>query len=228
VIEIRWTLWGEALNASTRSNPVQSDGPGQEPPEADWVAAAQQGDNRAFERLYRLHVGKVYALCLRLIGEPVQAEILTQDVFVRAWEKLGTYAGRGAFTAWLRRLAVNVVVEDRRANSRRSRWLEPYRDLSDQDQESAGPETGAPVGFAPGRELTAPVWTEVGIDLDRAIVALPLGARLAFVLHDVIGFQHREIAELTGLAAGTIKAQLHRARALLRKALLDPEEVTGQ
>jgi RNA polymerase sigma-70 factor (ECF subfamily) len=162
-----------------------------------------------------------------MIADPVQAEILTQDVFVRAWEKLNTYAGRGAFGAWLRRLAVNVVVEDRREFSRRSRWVEPYRDPEELEEANRGVETGMPIGPVPIRDATSLSQAEANIDLERAIVALPIGARMAFVLHDVIGFPHHEIATMTGLATGTIKAQLHRARALLRSALRDPGEVTG-
>ena len=183
----------------------------------DLVARSQRGDTRAFERLYRLHVGRVYAICLRLLGDPVQAEVLTQDVFVRAWRKLGTFEGRGEFAGWLRRLTVNVVVEDRRARGRWNRWFEPFRDPA---------EGAAEAGDGSGRRLrpttagaVPPAATDAAIDLERAVAQLPPGARMAFVLHDVEGYKHHEIAALTGLATGTIKAQLHRARRLLREAL---------
>lgn len=178
------------------------------------VIRAQSGDHAAFERLYRLHMGRVYALCLRLVADPGRAETLTQDVFVRVWEKLGSYRRRGAFGAWLRRLAINVVIEDRRAEARHARWLDPAID------------TSAARGF-PGR-LASVSHPETAIDLERAIGTLPPGARLVFVLHDVYGYRHEEIAGLTRVAVGTAKAQLHRARRLLREALSDAREVIGQ
>jgi RNA polymerase sigma-70 factor, ECF subfamily len=199
------------VNAAQRQPepPAPDDGPpapaaacGLEPlAVAALVRAAQAGDAAAFERLYRLHVGRVYALCLRLAGDTSRAEILTQDVFVRAWRKLASFAGRSAFSTWLHRLAVNVVVEEMRADARRNGRVVMMEDLGPVD--------------APGRE--APPGT--ALDLERAIAALPAGARLVFVLHDVQGYRHEEIAALTGLAVGTSKAQLHRARRLLREEL---------
>jgi RNA polymerase sigma-70 factor (ECF subfamily) len=165
------------------------------------VRAAQAGDAAAFEQLYRLHVGRVYALCLRLAGDVPRAETLTQDVFVRVWRKLASFAGRSAFSTWLHRLAVNVVVEEMRTEARRNGRVLMMEDLSLVD--------------APGRE--APPGT--ALDLERAIAALPAGARLVFVLYDVQGYRHEEISALTGLAVGTSKAQLHRARRLLREEL---------
>jgi len=178
---------------------------GAESEAAQTIARAQAGDQQAFERLYREHVGWVYALCLRMVGDPTEAETLTQDAFVRAWQKLDRYRGSGAFGGWLRRLTVNLVIEDRRARSRRARWL-AGGDPADHD---------APV---------APPDTETALDLERAVRRLPEGARIAFVLHDVEGYRHAEIAAWAGLAPGTIKAQLHRARRLLRAALGGREE----
>jgi len=166
------------------------------------VEQARGGDSRAFEQLYRLHAGRVNALCLRLTGDPSNAESLTQDVFVRVWRKLDSYRGDGPFAAWLRRLAVNVVLEDRRSAKRESKWLAP-------DGEGLL-QAGA------GRSEERP---ERAMDLERAVAGLPRGARTAFVLHDVEGFRHREISAMTGLAQGTIKAQLHRARKLLRETM---------
>jgi RNA polymerase sigma-70 factor, ECF subfamily len=160
---------------------------------------ARRGDARAFERLYRLHAGWVYALCLRLVADAGEAESLTQDVFVRLWEKRDAYRGDGAFGGWLRRLTVNIVIDDRRARGARARWL------TGEDPD----EAAAPVG-PPSIET---------LDLERAIAALPPGARFAFVLHDIEGYRHHEIAQLAGIATGTVKAQLHRARRLLRVAL---------
>ncbi len=167
------------------------------------VDEARTGDSRAFEKLYRTHTGRVHALCLRLTGDPSQAESLTQDVFVRVWRKLDSFRAEGPFAAWLRRLTVNVVLEDRRSRKKESRWLAPDGD----GLLAAG--AGSTAGNEPDRAM----------DLERAVARLPEGARTAFVLHDVEGFRHREIAAITGLAEGTIKAQLHRARKLIRATM---------
>ncbi len=165
------------------------------------VRRAQQGETAAFEQLYREHVGRVYALCLRLAGDRGRAEELTQDVFVRAWEKLGTFQGKSAFGTWLHRLAVNLVLGDRRSES-----VRVHRVFG----------TDQPEAFeTPGR----PPDPIAAMDLERAIATLPRGARTVFVLHDVEGYRHDEIAAMQGSAVGTSKAQLHRARRLLREAL---------
>jgi RNA polymerase sigma-70 factor (ECF subfamily) len=175
-------------------------------------------------------VGKVYALCLRLIADPIQAEILTQDAFVRAWQKLSSYQERGSFAAWLRRLTVNVVVEDRRVAARLNRRLEPLPPQAEGRPYGPGAAAEGPNGSVtsspavPDRAQVPPAAIDTAIDLERAIAALPPGARLAFVLHDVEGYKHQEIATMTGLAPGTIKAQLHRARLLLRQALSSSSE----
>jgi len=167
------------------------------------VGDARNGDHRAFEKLYRIHVGRVHALCLRLSGDRIRAESLTQDVFVRVWRKLDSFRAEGPFAAWLRRLTVNVVLEDRRSSTREARWLAP------DGEELLRAGAGSTGGSEHHRVM----------DLERAVSRLPDGARMAFVLHDVEGFRHREIAEITGLAEGTIKAQLHRARKLLRASM---------
>jgi RNA polymerase sigma-70 factor (ECF subfamily) len=169
--------------------------------EADLVRAARGGDLAAFERLYRSTVRLVYALCLRMSGDATRAEELTQDVFVRAWRKLATFRGESAFATWLTRLAVNVVLSERRGRSRREERYPLSGDL-----EAFG--VAAPAAH-PGAAL----------DLERAIAGLPNGARRVFVLHDVEGWGHAEIARATGLAIGTCKSHLHRARALLREVL---------
>ncbi len=165
------------------------------------VRRAQAGDQAAFRTLYQEQVGRVYGVCLRLSGDPAEAEERTQDVFVRAWERLGSFRGESALSTWLHRLAVNLVLEARRSAARRRARVELADDPTELDQ-------------AP-----APCRTSGSADLERAIAALPEGARLVFVLHDIEGYQHEEIAALTGLAEGTSKAQLHRARRLLREAL---------
>ena len=167
----------------------------------DLVARACDGDEPAFAALYRAHAGRVYALCLRLEADAARAEELTQDVFVHAWERLRSFRGESAFSTWLHRLAVNVVLTDRRSAWRRSRRVMTTDD---------------PAAFERGGDFEAP---GAGRDLDQAIAALPPGARAVFVLHDVEGYQHGEIAALMGVAEGTSKTQLFRARRLLRKAL---------
>jgi RNA polymerase sigma-70 factor (ECF subfamily) len=165
------------------------------------VQLAKQGDVRAFERLYRNNVGRVHALCLRMVADKSLAEELVQDVFVRAWRKIDSFRGQSAFSSWLHRLAVNVVLSEQRSRRRREARIVAVEDPVVHDK----PRLGGPVG--------------AGVDLERAIATLPPGARQIFVLHDIEGFNHREIAEITGLAVGTSKAHLHRARRLLREAL---------
>jgi RNA polymerase sigma-70 factor (ECF subfamily) len=166
------------------------------------VARAQAGDLEAFEALYRAHVGRVYAVCYRMAGNATLAEELAQDVFVRAWQRLGSFRGESAFSSWLHPLTVNVALSERRSRRRRtSRFM----------------STDDPTTYE--RPEPRPSGPEGGFDLDRALATLPPGARSVFVLHDVEGYKHEEIAQMTGVATGTSKAQLHRARKLLREAL---------
>ena len=167
---------------------------------ADDVALAASGDRRAFERLYRENVNRVFAVCVRMSGDRGRAEELTQDVFVRVWEKLPLFRGESAFSTWVHRLAVNVILNARKAEGR-------DRSRHDPDGEEALEERGA-----------APHHGD-RMDLEAAIATLPPGARRVFVLHDVEGYKHEEIAEMLGVTAGGSKAQLHRARMLLREAL---------
>ena len=167
---------------------------------SDDVALASNGDRRAFERLYRTHVNRVFSVCVRMVGDRGLAEELTQDVFVRAWEKLESFRGESAFSTWLHRLAVNVVLNARKSEGRR-------RSRFDEEEEGATHE--APMVLAPGDLM----------DLEAAMATLPPGARRIFVLHDVEGYKHEEIAEMLNITAGGSKAQLHRARLLLREAL---------
>lgn len=165
------------------------------------VRRAQRGDVDAFEGLYRQNVGRIHALCLRMTGDPVSAEELTQSVWVRAWQRLDTFRGDSAFSTWIHRLAVNVVLSERRSEARRRARIE----FTDMD---ADLDRGTP-----------PAPTETRIALERAVAQLPEGARKVFVLHDVEGYRHADIAEKLGTAVGTVKSQLHRARKLLREAL---------
>ncbi len=169
--------------------------------EERWVQRAQAGEVGAFEELYRQNVGRIYALCLRMAGDAAEAEELTQEAFVRAWEKLPSFGGRSAFSSWLHRLAVNVVLGRWRARGRRRERVVALADAATLSEPRHRPRP------------------RQAVDLERAIRRLPTGARTIFVLHDVEGYRHREIAELTGLKEGTSKAQLHRARRLLREVL---------
>jgi RNA polymerase sigma-70 factor (ECF subfamily) len=168
--------------------------------QTDLVLAAQTGDVGAFESLYREHAGKIYGLCLRMLREPASAEELTQEVFVLAWRKLGSFRGGSAFATWLYRLGANAVLGHLRS---KGRWDERFVAPGDEMLERAG---GTP---RPDR----------GIDLERAIAALPPVARMVFLLSQVEGYRHAEIAELLGIAEGTSKAHLHHARQQLRKDL---------
>jgi len=172
------------------------------PSERALIGRARAGDVAAFERLYRTTVGRVYALCLRMTGDPHLAEELTQESYLIAWQKLAGFRGDSAFSTWLHRVAVNLVLSDRRRQSRRD------------EQSSGEPEATRAEAAAATR---SPATT---IDLERAIARLPNRARTVFVLHDVEGYRHHEIAELAGMAVGTSKAQLSRARRLLREALM--------
>jgi len=165
------------------------------------VRRAQQGDQSAFHELYQEHVGRTYVLCLRLTGSAAEAEERTQDVFVQAWRKLASFRGESAFSSWLHRLAVNLVLMERRTAGRRWARVAAVED---------------PAALEQGGEGHSPA---LRLDLERAVAALPEGARQVFVLHDVEGYRHEEIGELLGIAAGTSKAQLFRGRRLLREML---------
>lgn len=171
------------------------------PPLSDLVRRAQLGDEASFEALYREHAGRVYALCLRLSGDRARAAELTQDAFVRCWEKLGTFRGESAFGSWLYRLTVNLVWMANRGERRREARVLPVERPAEYERRRDPPPAG------------------VGLDLERAIGELPDGAREVFVLYDIEGYRHEEIARMTGVAVGTSKAQLFRARRLLREKL---------
>jgi RNA polymerase sigma-70 factor (ECF subfamily) len=169
--------------------------------ERELIQRAQAGDVTAFEQLYRDNVRRIYATCLRLCGDATRAEELTQDAFVRAWEKLPGFRGDSAFSSWLHPLAVNLALTQRRARLRYEARVTSTDDVAAYERARAGSST------------------EAGLDVQRALDVLPPGARAVFVLHDVEGYKHGEIAALTGVATGTSKAQLHRARRLMREAL---------
>ncbi len=172
-----------------------------QPSDRELVQRAARGDVAAFEELYRANSGRVYLLCLRMSGDPSMAEELAQEAFVRAWQKLGSFRGSSAFSTWLHRVTVNVVLGNRRSAARREARINAVSDAVLNEVQGLNG------------------WPGDALDLERAVTALPDRARTIFVLHDIEGFRHREIAEITGVAVGTSKAQLHRARKLLRKAL---------
>jgi RNA polymerase sigma-70 factor (ECF subfamily) len=166
---------------------------------AELVSRACRGDVGAFEDLYRQHVGRVYGLCLRMTGQPESAEDLTQDTFVNAWRSLPGYEGRSSFSTWLHRIAVNAVLAKRRSPQGRNE-VSMTDDVGEQMEFEANPAMD---------EATP-------IDVERAIAALPPGARDIVVLHGIYGYSHEEAATMLGIAVGTCKAQLHRARHLMR------------
>lgn len=168
------------------------------------VARAQQGDEKAFEGLYRLTSGRVFALCLRMSGDREHARELAHDVFVRVWEKLPGFRGESAFGTWLHRLAVNVVLERQRRDRRRRQHESGGYD----DEVDPAPMLRVVRGDDGNR-----------LDLESAIARLPLNARTVFVLHEVEGYRHDEIARAMELAEGTVRAHLHRARRLLMEYL---------
>ena len=163
------------------------------------VALAADGDASAFERLYRAHLPRVHSLARRMAGRD-QADELTQDIFVRTWQKLRTFRGDSAFGTWLHRLAINTIIERHRSDAlRRARTGDD------------------PVAVE--RASVPPSRADLSLDFEQAIAQLPPGAREVFVLHDMEGYKHREIAGLIQITTGTSKRQLHRARMLLRRHL---------
>jgi RNA polymerase sigma-70 factor (ECF subfamily) len=166
---------------------------------ADDVALAAAGDVSAFERVYQAHLPRVHSLVRRMTGGR-DADEVTQDVFVRVWQKLGTFRGDSAFSTWLHRLAVNVVIERFRAETLRRQRIREGDDIFD--------------------TIAAPLRSrDLSMDFEAALAKLPDGAREIFVLHDVEGHKHHEIASLLDISVGTSKAQLHRARMMLRRHL---------
>jgi RNA polymerase sigma-70 factor (ECF subfamily) len=163
------------------------------------AALAASGDGRAFERLYRTHVNRIHALVRRMVDAD-QADDIAQDVFVRAWEKLSTFRGEAAFGTWLHRLAVNVILGRRQTiGVERTRFI----------------DTEEVLDAVPAKATQH----DMGMDFEDALAQLPEGARQVFLLHDVSGYKHEEIAKMLGIVTGTSKSQLHHARMALRKYL---------
>ncbi len=160
------------------------------------------GDIAAFEQLYRRHFRRVYSICLRMTGNPTEAEDMAQDVFVHLFNKAGSFRGESAFTTWLHRMTVNHVLMHFRKRSTRSEILTE--------------EGETPVQIVKGTENPNAMPIIDRIALEKAIEQLPPGYRTVFVLHDIEGYEHEEIARMLGFAEGTSKSQLHKARLKLR------------
>ena len=178
---------------------LRPDSTGRTDPDAVDATLAASGDAHAFERLYRSHLTRIHSLARRMLSDE-DADEVAQDIFVRAWQKLGTFRGESAFGTWLHRLGINVILARRESlGVRRRRYVEGETTLD----------------LLPSRRGSP----EAAMDVEAAIGQLPDGARQVFVLHDIEGYRHQEIADMLGLATGTSKSQLHRARMALRQHL---------
>jgi RNA polymerase sigma-70 factor (ECF subfamily) len=178
-------------------------------PEAEAIERAKQGDAEAFRALYDLHKRRVYSLCLRMTGNTASAEDLTQEAFLQLFRKIGTFRGESAFSTWLHRMSVNVVLMQLR---RKNLPVVPLDDTIEGDEESTvKKEPGAP-----DERLAGSIDR---LQLERAVDELPPGYRTIFVLHDVEGYEHNEIAQMVGCSIGNSKSQLHKARLKLRELL---------
>ncbi len=196
----------EALNIWPGATPA-AEVADESPPKSDKELArlAAEGDESAFEELYRLHHRRVYSLCLRMTQNPVEAEDLTQEVFVLLFRKIGGFRGESAFTTWLHRMTVNQVLMHFRKKSTRSELLTD--------------EGETPVQIVQGTSNPNAMPVVDRISLERALKQLPVGYRTVFVLHDIEGYEHYEVADMLGIAEGTSKSQLHKARLKLRQLI---------
>ena len=171
----------------------------------DLVERCRRGELGAFEQLYRAHAGRLYGLALRMLGNPSEAEDQLQEVFLSAHRKLDSFRGDSALGTWLYRLATNQILDHVRSRAARTRQL------------TDGLDDASTLADGSGHRLADRAISR--IDLERAVAELPEGCRTAFILHDVQGLEHREIAEVLGIAEGTSKSQVHKARLRLRAML---------
>ena len=181
---------------------------GDRPSEAEAIERAKQGDEEAFELLYHLHKRRVYSLCLRMTANTAAAEDLTQEAFLQLFRKIGTFRGESAFSTWLHRMAVNVVLMQLR---KKGLPLVSLEETIETEEESPKKE--------PGAEDVRLAGSINRLQLEQAIGDLPPGYRMVFLLHDVEGYEHNEIAEMVGCSIGNSKSQLHKARMKLRELL---------
>ncbi len=177
--------------------------------EHEAIARAQQGDAECFETLYGLHKRRVYSLCLRMTGNTAEAEDLTQEAFLQLYRKIATFRGESAFSTWLHRLSVNVVL----MHLRKKGLPEVSLEESMEPQQEDGPRKDI------GKRDDVLAGSIDRVNLERAVESLPPGYRIIFVLHDVEGYEHNEIAEMMGCSIGNNKSQLHKARMKLRDLL---------
>jgi RNA polymerase sigma-70 factor (ECF subfamily) len=193
-----------------RTRPTQSG----ELTEAEAIRRAQQGDADAFERIYRLHGRRVFALCLRMVGNTAEAEDLTQEEFLQLYRKIGTFRGESAFSTWLHRLSVNVVLMRLRKKTIVAASLD---EPNEPDDEASAPKKDI------GMEDLRLSGSVDRVNLERAVQQLSPGYRSVFVLHDVQGYEHNEIASIMKCSIGNSKSQLHKARMRLRELLHENE-----
>jgi RNA polymerase sigma-70 factor, ECF subfamily len=206
-------------SASTKSAPPISASVNNNLTEAEIIKRAQEGDHAMFERLYRLHSRRVYAVCVRMVKDPAEAEDLTQEAFLLLFRKIQTFRGESAFSTWLHRLAVNRVLMCLRRKSLPRVSLDEPLDSN----ELSGPPAINLGSLDPILEGSLD-----RINLERCIKRLPTGYRTIFVLHDVQGFKHHEIAQILGRSVGDSKSQLHKARGQLRSMLHEVERDKGR
>ena len=178
-------------------------------PEAEAIERAKQGDAEAFQVLYDMHRRRVYSLCLRMTTNTAEAEDLTQEAFLQLFRKIATFRGESAFSTWLHRMAVNVVLMQLR---KKGLQVVPLDDTTDGNEEEAPKKDF-------GAQDPALAGSIDRIRLEKAVESLPPGYRTIFVLHDVEGYEHNEIAEIVGCSIGNSKSQLHKARMKLRELL---------
>jgi len=169
--------------------------------EAVWIRRAKKSDSRAFEKLYRMHIDRVYGLCLRMTGNVAEAEDCAQEAFIQAWNKLSKFRGESAFATWLHRIAVNAVLGRIRKSKREQDRIQVAAEISP-----------GPASIGDSGNLR---------DLSDAVDRLPVGARHVFILSGIYGYSHEETSNMLGIAVGTSKAQLHRARRLLSQQLTE-------
>jgi len=209
----------------TKTLPIATHSNAAELSEVEAIRLAQQGDERGFERIYRLHSQRVYALCLRMMrGNAAEAEELTQESFLQLFRKIATFRGESAFSTWLHRLAFNIVLMRLRRHS--------FQVLSLDEMLEPGEKTAGLLQKHIGSRDLRLAGSLDRMDLEWALEQLPPGYKAVFILHDVQGYQHREIAAIRGCTLGNSKSQLHKARArlqhLLRAGVRDDERHIGQ
>lgn len=209
-----WSVRSDSEDAARECVPPISADEGKQLNEAEIIKRAQRGDEAMFELLYRRHSRRVYAVCLRMLKAPAEAEELTQEAFLLLFRKIHTFRGESAFSTWLHRLAVNRVLMCLRRKTLQAVSLDEPLDAN---------EMSGPPAIDPGCVDRVLEGSLDRINLERCIKRLPTGYRTIFLLHDVQGYKHQEIAEILGRSVGDSKSQLHKARGQLRSMLNELE-----